>query len=97
MHKNKNISKQCNLSLEEKIVIITFPELDKLSNKISELISKCRHKSKGIINTLPTNTNTLELNIKKCTQNYRLRNTINQNQICEQAVFRSGYSTIDHI
>lgn len=59
MHKNKNISKQCNLSLEEKIVIITFPELDKLSNKISELISK------GIINILPTNTNILELNIKK--------------------------------
>lgn len=39
-----NTSKQCNLYLDEKIEIITFPEQNKLLNKISELISKCRHK-----------------------------------------------------
>ena len=41
-----NNSKQCILCLEEKMAIITFPEQQKLLNKRSELMSKCRHENK---------------------------------------------------
>ena len=44
-----NNSKRCILCLEEKMAIITFPEQQKLLNKISELISKCRHKNKFLL------------------------------------------------
>mgnify|MGYP004361308217 CR=1 FL=1 len=44
-----NISKRCLLCLQEKMAIITFPEEDKLLNKRSELISKCRHENKFLL------------------------------------------------
>ena len=36
----------CNLCLEEKIHILIHKWPDKLLNKISELIARCRHKTK---------------------------------------------------
>ena len=38
---------RCNLCLEEKIYILTHKWLDKLLNKRSELIARCRHKTKS--------------------------------------------------
>ena len=37
---------RCNLCLEEKIRILIHKWPDKLSNKRSELIARCRHKTK---------------------------------------------------
>ena len=44
-----NKSKRCLLCLQEKMAIINFPEEDKLLNKKSELISKCRHQNKFLL------------------------------------------------
>ena len=41
-----NISKKCLPRLHEKLEIINYPRPDKLLNKRSELISKCRHANK---------------------------------------------------
>ena len=40
-----NISKRCGLCTAEKVAIITFPNKNKLLNKRTELISKCRHET----------------------------------------------------
>ena len=37
---------RCNLCLEEKIYILIYKWPDKLLNKRSELIARCRHKTK---------------------------------------------------
>ena len=37
---------RCNLCLEEKIYILNYKWPDKLLNKRSELIARCRHKTK---------------------------------------------------
>ena len=44
-----NNSKGRILCSEEKMAIITFPEQQKLLNKRSELISKCRHDNKFLL------------------------------------------------
>ena len=49
-----NISKKCELCLREKLAIITYPELDNLLNKKSELISKCRHENKFLLRNYKT-------------------------------------------
>lgn len=47
-----NISKNCKLCQERKVAIIHF--LDKLLNKIAELISRCRHKTKDLLRSVKT-------------------------------------------
>ena len=44
-----NITKRCMLCLQEKMAIISFPDEDSLLNTRSELISKCRHENKFIL------------------------------------------------
>ena len=44
-----NISKKCILCSKEKLAIITYPNLENLLNKKSELISKCRHENKFLL------------------------------------------------
>ena len=50
-----NNSKRCILCLEEKMAIITFPEQQKLLNKRSQLISKCRHENKFLLHYYDSN------------------------------------------
>ena len=47
--------KRCILCLGEKMAIITFPEQQKLLNKRSELISKCRHENKFLLHYYESN------------------------------------------
>ena len=42
-------SNYCSLCLKEKYFIINFPQSDILLNKLSELISKCRHENKNML------------------------------------------------
>ena len=44
-----NIRKRCSLCIHEKLVIITYPYLDELLNKQPELVAKCRHESKFLL------------------------------------------------
>ena len=44
-----NITKRCQLCLQEKLAIITYPKPEELLNKKSELISKCRHENKFLL------------------------------------------------
>ena len=46
---DSNNSKRCVLCLEEKMAIITFPEQQRLLNKRSDLISKCKHGNKFLL------------------------------------------------
>ena len=50
-----NTSKRCVLCLEEKMTIITYPDQEKLLNKRSELISKCRHENKFLLKYYDSN------------------------------------------
>ena len=50
-----NKTKSCNLCLQEKLAIITYPEQQDLLNKRNELISKCRHENKFLLKTFNTN------------------------------------------
>ena len=50
-----NTSKRCVLCLEEKMAIITYPDQEKLLNKRSELISKCRHENKFLLKYYDSN------------------------------------------
>lgn len=43
------ISKTCNLCLTEKLLISEHKDKDKLLNKRSELVSKCRHENKHLL------------------------------------------------
>ena len=47
-------SKRCNLCLTEKLEILYDPDKN-LLNKISEIISQCRHKNKYRLKTLASN------------------------------------------
>jgi hypothetical protein len=49
------ITKSCSLCLSEKFFICTFKEKDKLINKKSELVSKCRHEAKHLISKIKQN------------------------------------------
>ena len=42
----KSFDSRCNLCLEEKMNILLFPEPNKLLNKRSDLIVRCRHRAK---------------------------------------------------
>jgi len=44
-----NITKRCQLCLQEKLAIISYENPDELLNKKSEIISKCRHASKFLL------------------------------------------------
>ena len=50
-----NTSERCVLCLEEKMAIITYPDQEKLLNKRSELISKCRHQNKFLLKYYDSN------------------------------------------
>ena len=43
------VSKSCNLCLTEKLLISEYRDKEKLLNKRSELISKCRHQNKYLL------------------------------------------------
>ena len=43
---SKGFNSRCNLCLEEKIYILKYNYPDKLLKKRSELIARCRHKTK---------------------------------------------------
>ena len=42
-------ARSCALCLQEKFEILNYPDKEKLLNKRSELISKCRHTNKSIV------------------------------------------------
>ena len=42
----KSFDNRCNLCFEEKLHILLYSEPEKLSNKRSELIARCRHRAK---------------------------------------------------
>ena len=44
-----NISRKCQLGLQEKFEILNYPNPNELLNKRSELISKCRHVNKFLL------------------------------------------------
>ena len=53
-----NISKKCYLLLPEKFEILNNPNPNELLNKISELISKCRHVNKFLLSNYKSNDQT---------------------------------------
>ena len=50
-----NISKKCQLRLQEKFEILNYPNTNELFNKRSELISKCRHVNKFLLSNYKSN------------------------------------------
>ena len=50
-----NIAKRCSLCLHEKLVIITYPYLNELLNRQSELVTKCRHENKFLLKNFNSN------------------------------------------
>ena len=44
-----NITKRFSLCLHEKLAIITYPYLDELLNRRSELVTKCRHENQFLL------------------------------------------------
>ena len=50
-----NISKRCMLCLHEIYEILNYPDQEKLLNKKSELISKCRHVNKFLLSNYKSN------------------------------------------
>ena len=56
-----NISNRCILSLEEKMVIITFPNQQNPLNEKSKRIIKCRHTNKFLLCSLPLHYNLNDL------------------------------------
>ena len=50
-----NISKKCQLCLQEKIEILNYPNSNELLNKRLELISKCRHVNKFLLSNYKSN------------------------------------------
>ena len=50
-HGYNRVSKTCDLCLNEKLEILNFKDRDKLLNKRSELISKCRHFNKYLFSS----------------------------------------------
>ena len=52
---HSNISKKCQLCLQEKFEILNYPNPNELLNKRSELISKCRHVNKFLLSNYKSN------------------------------------------
>ena len=50
-----NITKRCSLCLHEKLAITTYPYPDKLLNKRSELVTKCRYENKFLLKIFNSN------------------------------------------
>ena len=50
-----NISKKCQLCLQEKFEILNYPNPNELLNKRSELFSKCRHVNKFLLSNYKPN------------------------------------------
>ena len=50
-----NITKRSLLFLHEKLQIVNYPRLEELLNKRSELVSKCRHANKYLLNNYKAN------------------------------------------
>ena len=50
-----NISKKCQLCLQEKFEILNYPNPNELLNKRSELISKCYHVNKFLLSNYKPN------------------------------------------
>ena len=50
-----HITKRCSVCLHEKIVILTCPNKSEILNKRSELVSKCRHGNKFLLETFNNN------------------------------------------
>ena len=50
-----NISKKCQLCLQENFEILNYPNPNKLLNKRSELVSKCRHVNKFLLSNYKSN------------------------------------------
>ena len=50
-----NISKKCLSCLHKKFEIVVFKDQENLSNKRSEIISKCRHANKYLLRNYKTN------------------------------------------
>ena len=46
-----DITKKCILCLHEKLEIVNYPHPEELLNKRSELLSKCRHRNKYLLNS----------------------------------------------
>ena len=51
-HGYNRVSKTCDLCLNEKLEILNFKDRDRLLNKRSELISKCRHFNKYLFSNI---------------------------------------------
>jgi hypothetical protein len=49
-----NISKKCALCLQEKLMILEFPDKNNLLNKRSEMVNKCRHQNKFLLKNFKT-------------------------------------------
>ena len=47
-----NITNRCLLCLQEKFEIISYKNTEELLNKKSELISKCRHQNKFLLENI---------------------------------------------
>ena len=50
-----NITKRCFLCLYEKLASISYPYLDELLNRRSELVTKCRHENKFLLRNFNSN------------------------------------------
>ena len=50
-----NISKRCMLYLHKEYEILNYPDQEKLLNKRSELVSKCRHINKFLLSNYKSN------------------------------------------
>ena len=50
-----NITKRCSLCLHEKFAILMYPNQSELLNKKSELVSKCQHENKFLLQTFNSN------------------------------------------
>ena len=50
-----NITKRCSLCLNEKLAILMYPNQSKLLKKRSELVSKCQHENKFLLQMFNSN------------------------------------------
>ena len=52
---SSNITKSCMLCIDKKFEILTYPNLDELLNKRSELVSICCHINKYLLSNYEAN------------------------------------------
>ena len=50
-----SITKRCSLCLHEKLAIITYPYLDELLNRQSEVVLKCKHQNQFLLKNFNSN------------------------------------------